>query len=822
MKLLLTLLCITAATTAHSREWIRINQAGYHPDGIKTAVFAGTIVRDSLPSFEVRNALTDEVVLISQNVKRYGAYGAFASTYTLDFSNITKPGAYVLSAGGVRSPVIRISDDVYNGMADFLLRYMRQQRCGFNPFLNDSCHTNDGFIIYHPTMDSLRIDVTGGWHDASDYLQYVTTSATATYQMLFAYQQNPDAFGDQFLANGMKGSNGIPDILDEAVWGLQWLIKMNPRSDMFFNQIADDRDHRGFRLPTEDTVYYGKGKERPVYFINGTPQGIYQHKNRTTGKASTVAKFSSAFAIGAEVLKDVYPRFAESLLERSKVAYYYAKRFPGVSQTAPCRAPYFYEEDNWVDDMELAAVQLFRSTQQDLFRSDAVRFGEQEPVTPWLGADTASHYQWYPFLNLGHAQIALLSDEHSEQFIGYLRDGIEKVSRRASTNAFNFGIPFIWCSNNLVSSFLSQLYLYRSITKDSSYLRMETSLLDWLFGCNPWGTSMIVGLPSHGDTPVDPHSAFTHVYGYPIDGGLIDGPVRASIFEQHKKYIRLTKEDPYAPFQSDLAVYHDDWGDYTNNEPTMDGTAGLTIYLSSLHRQQSADSLSKHAVTQHGGIVRFDTTKKIIYLLFTGDEFEDGGETIRTVLKKHSIRASFFFTGNFYRAEKNASLIRGLIGDGHYLGAHSDNHLLYASWEKRDSLLVTFDQFAEDLSGNYKAMKQFGITPEKADLFLPPFEWYNQRIADWTKQLGLTLINFSPGTSSNADYTIPGMKNYLPSDSIYSRILRHESQSTNGLNGFLLLTHVGTDERRTDKFYNVLDPLISELLKRGYSFSPVR
>jgi len=158
------------------------------------------------------------------------------------------------------------------------LNYMRQQRSGFNPFLNDSCHTRDGYIIYHPTLDSTHIDVSGGWHDASDYLQYVTTSANAVFQMLFAYQENPKAFGDRFNAAGVPGANGIPDILDEAKWGLDWLVKMNPSKDLMFNQLADDRDHLGFRLPTLDTVNYGRGKERPVYVATGQPQGIGKYK----------------------------------------------------------------------------------------------------------------------------------------------------------------------------------------------------------------------------------------------------------------------------------------------------------------------------------------------------------------------------------------------------------------------------------------------------------------------------------------------------------------------------------------------------------------
>lgn len=69
-------------------------------------------------------------------------------------------------------------------------------------------------------------------------------------------------------------------------------------------------------------------------------------------------------------------------------------------------SPYIYEEDNWVDDMELGSVELFRMTGDGKYLTKAVEYGRREPVTPWMGADSARHYQWYPFMNMGHYQIA--------------------------------------------------------------------------------------------------------------------------------------------------------------------------------------------------------------------------------------------------------------------------------------------------------------------------------------------------------------------------------------------------------------------------------
>ncbi|HEY6952042.1 MAG TPA: polysaccharide deacetylase family protein [Bacteroidota bacterium] len=214
-----------------------------------------------------------------------------------------------------------------------------------------------------------------------------------------------------------------------------------------------------------------------------------------------------------------------------------------------------------------------------------------------------------------------------------------------------------------------------------------------------------------------------------------------------------------------------------------------------------------------------DRTRKVIYLVFTGHEFADGGQVIRDVLRKNNIKASFFFTGDFYRTKSFSSLIEGLKADGHYLGPHSDKHLLYASWTNRDSTLVDKSEFLSDLHANIEAIVGFGILPQNIKFFLPAFEWYNRQISDWTTTSGMQLVNFTPGTSSNADYTTPEMgSRYVSSDTIVERILSYEQSHADGLNGFLLLSHIGTALERTDKFYNRLGDLLAELEKRGYTF----
>jgi hypothetical protein len=277
---------------------------------------------------------------------------------------------------------------------------------------------------------------------------------------------------------------------------------------------------------------------------------------------------------------------------------------PGVAQTASVLSPYIYAEDNWTDDMELAASEISLnekhiyerlknsgsviadSMSREINLSRAYRYALEERITPWLGKDTAKHYQWYPFINIGHYELAKqLTGAHKDSIIQFYKEGIDRVWQKAKQNAFYRGIPFIWCSNNLTVSFAIQCYWYRQLSGDRSYMQLEQACFDWLFGCNPWGTSMVYGLPSWGDTPTDPHSAFTHLKNYPIDGGLVDGPVYTSIYKSLIG-IQLYNTDEYAAYQSDLAVYHDDYGDYSTNEPTMDGTASL-IYLLAAQQMQA-------------------------------------------------------------------------------------------------------------------------------------------------------------------------------------------------------------------------------------------
>ena len=564
-----------------SAAFVRVNQIGYLPDAPKTAVVCA-LRPVALTTFRVEDE-RGRVVLGPAPARRDRPFGPCVETWRLEFGAVRAPGRYVVRAGRYASPVVRVGADVYRGLADTLMALMRAQRSGFNPFLGDSAHKRDGIVVDHPTRTGQFVPVSGGWADAADYLQYVTTSATATYHLLAAWRDAPGAFADAHDARGLAGGNGVPDVLDEARHGLHWLVAMFPDDSTMFNQLGDDRDHVYFDLITTDSSDYGwgKGGARPVYPCTGKPQGLLGHKNRSTGYASTAGKMAAAFALGARLLAERDPAFADTLRRKAVAAYALGERHPGVCQTAPASSPYFYEEDNWVDDMELGAAMLHDLTGETRYETAALGFAAREPVTPWMGADTARHYQWYPWHNAGHYEAWTRAGARGRATLaGYYREGLRRVAARA-TNGFRAGIPFIWCSSDLMVSFATQAMFYRRMTGDSRFRAHEQAALDWLFGTNPWGTSMVIGIPRDGVSPRDPHTEMPDSLVHGLTGGLVDGPVYASIF-RNLRGVELRRPDEYASFNTGHVVYHDDKGDYSTNEHIMDGTANLAYLLSTL------------------------------------------------------------------------------------------------------------------------------------------------------------------------------------------------------------------------------------------------
>ncbi len=241
----------------------------------------------------------------------------------------------------------------------------------------------------------------------------------------------------------------------------------------------------------------------------------------------------------------------------------------------------------------------------------------------------------------------------------------------------------------------------------------------------------------------------------------------------------------------------------------------LALVALSLAAPASAQSACEES---HGGLRRGPLDARRLALVFTGDGFAEGAAVVLDALAARRVTAAFYLTGHFLRNPAFEPFVRRMVAEGHLVGPHSDRHLLYADWDRREHTLITFDEFSRDLGENLRELERFGVPRATVRDWVPPYEWYNREVARWSAELGVRVFTFTSGTRANADYTGEADANFVSSDTIVRSVLERERSDPHGLNGFVLLMHVGAGPARRDKMHDRLGELMDEIARRGYTF----
>ena len=573
------LTCMPAFLSAQSPA-LRVNLLGYPAKGPKKALlleFSAMRHRYALESSDGRRI---PLAAVRSGLR---PWPPFQQVFTIDFSGIEDTGRYriVRHDGMLMSSWFSIGGQP--PVHEDVVRFMQTQRCGYNPFLDRVCHPYDGRSFYGPMPDSSYVDARGGWHDAGDQLKYLITGSNATARMMMAWEAFPDVFRDAANAWGRPGANGLPDILDEARWGLDWIHRLHPAPDQLIHQVADDRDHIGFKIPYNDSSNYGWGPNsfRAAYFATGSPQGTGKYKSEATGVSNVAGRSAAAMAMAARIWRNLPEGndFAARCLTAARSLYKMGRTREGFQQGNSYGAPYRYNERTWADDMEWAAAELYATTGEAGFLKEALHYAKLVNTESWMERDSVAHYEMYPYVNMGHYALWKVGDSMTKQLVaGYYRQNLERIESRARRNDYGVGHLFVWCSNNFAAAVATQALLYEQMTGDRRFRPLMQDHINWLLGLNPWGTSMITGIPADGDHPVDVHMPFWRRLGIPVAGSLVDGPLWSSIHEGMLQ-ISLSEPDEYKHLQPGHITYWDDWADYSTNEPTMDGSADLIHLL---------------------------------------------------------------------------------------------------------------------------------------------------------------------------------------------------------------------------------------------------
>ena len=431
---------------------LRVNQVGYFPNRIKLGmVFAKKELQDK--TFKLIDVKSKRKVFEGEVNENLGAWGKFDYNYKIDFSAFTQPGSYYLEMNGKKSVPFKISKDIYKSVADSLIEFLQVQRCGStNPRLHKICHIYDSPIVAGDNSVK-NIDVTGGWHDAGDYLKFLNTSAYTTYMLLLSYEMN--GANAEFDNN----KNNEPDILEEARVGLDWLVRCNYSKGQLINQVQDMRDHdQAWRLPEDDSLKF----DRPAY------AGI--------GK-NLIGMYSASLAMASRIWKtrfhdDVY---AKKLLALAEKMYALRNSVPDVDQTNSG----MYVDKTYFSKLALGAVELYTTTGNKSYLNDAKTIIDKAGSDYW--------WSWGDINSLAQYRIAKYYPEYGN----FLLNNVTNFNNQKNTHVYNEAAAFSWGTTNTMLGIAFQAILWNQLNNSHQFDSLIVTQLDYIFGKNPWGVSFI-------------------------------------------------------------------------------------------------------------------------------------------------------------------------------------------------------------------------------------------------------------------------------------------------------------------------------------------
>ena len=523
--------------------YIRVNQVGFLRDDVKTAVILSNVNLAGSYFELVEN--TSGINAYKGNLgPSKGKYASFRYIYQIDFSKIKKYGTYQIKIKGSVSPNFVISENPYKGIVDSLMQFFKIQRCGYtNPEYHKTCHRFDAtHLLEGEEKVDKKVDLTGGWHDAADYVKFLNTTAFTTYTLLFSFEFDKSKFDFD------NDKSGVPDILEEAKVGLDWLLRCNYEKLKLISQVQDLKDHEvGMRMPEDDPLendrvaFVGMGKNTI---------GIY------------VATMALAYKIWTE--KFEYSDFANQCLTAAENLYSVRTRVPNIDKSGTGH----YVDNDYEGKLALAAIEMYRVTKRDNYFDDAIKY-----------ADAAGPDHWWSYGNINsyaHYRIAEFRPEYKD----YIESNLKAFTENSSKRIFGEASALTWGSNHTMLGVTLQNILYKKLTSSNDYDVVSDIQRDYMLGRNPWGLSFFVNI---GESSVENlHHQVSHLLGIKLPGGFSAGPVPKKYLESQK--INFLEKDKYDKFQDYSAVFRDDIMDFITNEPTISANATAVFVMGCLSK----------------------------------------------------------------------------------------------------------------------------------------------------------------------------------------------------------------------------------------------
>ncbi len=530
---------------------IHINQVGYVPGATKVAIINSQ--RFEFQQFHVIRTDIDEIVYTGQVTGKQGADDATTApildsssgdfVYRADFSAWTEPGTYVIEVPAYgRSHPFVIGDQVYTDVKQALLKNLYYQRCGMElveahagVYTHAQCHQELARLYDQPDV---AIDVTGGWHDAGDYGRYVAPGANAAAALLLAYERFPDRFQDTI--NIPESGNGVPDLLNEVRYELEWLLRMQDTDSGGAYHKVTGRSFEGFIMPEYDH------NELVVLPVSPTATG----------------DLAAVMAMASRIYNAYDHGFSIRALAAAEQAWAWLLANPDAAgyRNPPDIVTGEYGDSNSLDERFWAAVELYKTTGKTIYH-EYVKENYNKVNKLGLGWTDMSGFGTLSYLFMNDAQQD--AEAYAALKAALLKEADQMVDR-ASRDGYLIPMSsadYGWGSNMNVMNKAVLLIAAYELQANEPYIETAESLFHYLLGRNALDKSYVSGF---GSNPMmHPHHRPSGADGIvePIPGLVSGGPNR-SIQDP-------TAEEFLSENKFPARGYIDHEGSWSTNETTI-------------------------------------------------------------------------------------------------------------------------------------------------------------------------------------------------------------------------------------------------------------
>lgn len=569
MKKILTLLLSLSCVASYGQSALKVNQVGYHAEGQKVAVAEPEV---KSKTFTLKDS-KGRTVWKGKAVRTAVSPFSDKTRQVIDFSKVSKPGTYTLSAGKHKQQVI-IAEKPYGDIAVAAMKSYYLQRTGMpieekyaGKYARPAAHPDTNVQI-HPSAASPQrpagtvIESPYGWYDAGDYNKYIVNSGFTVGTMLMAYQINKENL-DKMNLNIPESGNNVPDFLDEIMYNLKWMLTMQDPADGGVYHKLTTPNFEGFIMP--------KDCKQQRYVVQKSTQAALD--------------FAATMALAARIYNaySEYGEFCKEATAAAERAYAWAVKNPGVMYDQPGNnekydpdvATGMYDDKNAEDEFFWAATELYLTTKQTAYLAQAKAFSPKKFMLPsWGNISGLGAMQW---LN----QVILGTEEAKDICTNCMKKSLkaqcDKWIEEMNGSSFhsvtgNHAEDFIWASNSEMGAGRGIMLMYQyALTKDSKYRDAAMSTLDYIFGRNATGYCFVTGFGTQ--RVMHPHQRLSSADGItdPLPGFLIGGPNRG---QQDKEHV-----PPYPSSIPDES-YMDHEGSYASNEVAINWNAYLVNLLS--------------------------------------------------------------------------------------------------------------------------------------------------------------------------------------------------------------------------------------------------